>query len=211
MTVSDIDGNKVGQLKKVERKGCTLCAKPPEGAVVLFDGSSAESFHLGRIVEDKLLAAGCESKQKFGDHRLHVEFRTPFKPDARGQGRGNSGVYVQGRYEVQVLDSFGLEGKNNECGGVYSIAEPRVNMCLPPLAWQTYDFDFTAARYDADGKKVQNARLTLRHNGVVIHDDIELPHGTPGHHGEGSGPDGVYLQGHGNPVVFRNVWVVEKK
>jgi hypothetical protein len=83
-------------------------------------------------------------------------------------------------------------------------------MCFPPLSWQTYDIDFTAARYDDDGKKVKNARVTIKHNGVVIHDDLELPHGTPGKNPEGPGPDGIYLQGHGNPVVFRNIWVVEK-
>jgi hypothetical protein len=203
-------GASAGQLPRVERKSPTLGTKPPEGAVVLFDGSSAEHFQRGRIVEENLLFSDCETKQKFGDFKLHLEFRTPFKPYARGQERGNSGVYVQNRYEVQVLDSFGLEGKNNECGGIYSIAEPLVNMCFPPLAWQTYDIDFTAARYDDDGKKVKNARTTIRHNGVVIHDDLELPHGTPGKNAEGPGPDGIYLQGHGNPVVFRNIWVVEK-
>ena len=131
-------------------------------------------------------------------------------PFARGQGRGNSGMYIQGRYEVQVLDSFGLDGKNNECGGIYSISEPKVNMCLPPLSWQTYDYDFTAAKYDADGKKVKNARVTIKHNGVVIHDDLELPNHTPGKHPEADSPGLLYLQGHGNPFVYRNVWVVEK-
>ena len=158
-----------------------------------------------------LLRHDCESKQKFVDHSLHLEFRTPFLPHARGQGRGNSGMYIQGRYEVQVLDSFGLEGKNNECGGIYSISEPAVNMCFPPLTWQTYDYDFTAAVYDDAGKKTKNARVTIRHNGVVIHDNLELPNGTPGKHKEAAGPGLLYLQGHGNPVVYRNIWVVEKK
>lgn len=204
------DGKQIGLLKKTHRKSSTLGAKPPEDAAVLFDGSSADAFEKGQLTEDNLLAANCWSNKKLDDHVLHIEFRTPFKPNARGQARGNSGVYVQSRYEIQVLDSFGLEGKNNECGGIYSIAEPIVNMCFPPLSWQTYDIDFTAARYDDDGKKTKNARVTVKHNGVVIHDNLELPHGTPGRAKEGPGPEAVYLQGHGNPVVFRNIWVVEK-
>ena len=203
-------GEDVGVLKKVERESPTLGAKPPANAIVLFDGTSADRFLRGRITEGNLLAADCESKEKFGDHTLHIEFRTPFKPFARGQARGNSGVYVQGRYEIQVLDSFGLEGKNNECGGIYSICEPSVNMCFPPLRWQTYDIDFTAARYDEQGNKIKNARITVRHNGVVIIDDFEIPRGTPGKDPEGPGPGGLYLQGHGNPVVYRNIWVVPK-
>ena len=204
------DGQIVGRLAKVSRKSPTLGMKPPQGAVVLFDGSTPKHFEGGKIVETDLLLAACASKAKFGDHRLHLEFRTPFKPKARGQARGNSGMYVQSRYEVQILDSFGLAGKNNECGGIYSISEPAVNMCFPPLTWQTYDYDFKAARYDDSGKKTSNAKVTIRHNGVVIHDDLELTHGTPGRHKEGPGPDGLYLQGHGNPVVFRNIWVVTK-
>ena len=211
LKVQGWDGESLGELKKVERKSATLEAKPPAGAIVLFDGTSLDALNNGKIIEGKLLAAtSVESKQKFGDHTLHIEFRTPFMPNSRGQGRGNSGVYVQSRYEIQVLDSFGLEGRDNECGGIYSIAEPRVNMCYPPLSWQTYDIDFTAARYDANGNKIKNARVTVRHNGVVIHDDLELPHGTPGRHDEGPGPDALFLQDHGNPVAFRNIWVVEK-
>lgn len=203
------EGEAVGSMKKVTRKSPTLGAKAPDNAIVLFDGSTADHFERGQITEDKLLAANCETKMKFGDHTLHIEFRTPFKPFARSQGRGNSGVYIQSRYECQVLDSFGLEGKNNECGGIYSIAEPAVNMCFPPLTWQTYDMEFTAAKYEG-GKKVKNARVTIKHNGVVIHDDIELTHGTPGKIGEGPEDAGIYLQGHGNPVVYRNIWVVNK-
>ena len=202
-------GQLTGKLKRTVRKSPTLGMKPPSGAAVLFDGTAAKHFRRGKLVQGNLLLADCESIAKFGDHRFHLEFRTPFKPFARGQGRGNSGVYLQSRYECQVLDSFGLEGKNNECGGIYSIAEPLVNACLPPLTWQTYDVDFTAARYEGK-KKVTNARVTIRHNGILIHDNLELPHGTPGKHPEGPGPDGLYLQGHGNPVVYRNIWVVNK-
>jgi hypothetical protein len=209
LTVLD-EGQPIGKLKKVHRESPTLGAKPPTGAVVLFDGTSADQFEKGKLVEGNLLAADCSSKQKLGDHVLHIEFRTPFRPTARGQARGNSGVYLQSRYEVQVLDSFGLEGENNECGGIYSIAKPLVNMCFPPLSWQTYDFEFTAAKYDAQGRKTSNARVTAKHNGVVLHDNLELSKGTPGRHPEGPGPDALYLQGHGNPVVYRNIWVVEK-
>ena len=209
----DNDGNIRVTFKKVHRKSPTLSAKPPKGALVLFNGSaaSAKNFERGQIVLGNLLRHDCESKEKFGDHQLHLEFRTPYMPFARGQGRGNSGMYLQGRYEVQVLDSFGLSGKNNECGGIYSISEPIVNMCLPPLSWQTYDVDFTAARYDsASGKKIKNARATIKHNGVIIHNNLELPKGTPGKNPEANSPGILYLQGHGNPVVYRNVWVLKK-
>ena len=168
------------------------------------------NFEGAVLTPDKWLTHECSSKQAFGDHKLHLEFCPPFKPLARGQARGNSGVYVQSRYEVQVLDSFGLEGENNECGGIYSIAKPIVNMCYPPLTWQTYDIEFTAAHYEND-KKVKNARITVIHNGVKVLDDVELPKATPGRIDEGPAPAPLFLQGHGNPVVFRNIWVVEKK
>lgn len=215
LKVATPDDEALGKLEKVERTSPTLGAKPPADAVVLFDGSSVEGWENGKLTEEKWLtvegtAHGTWSKEKFGDHHMHIEFRTPFKPKSRGQARGNSGVYVTSRYEVQVLDSFGLEGVDNECGGIYSINRPIVNMCLPPLTWQTYDIDFTAAEYDGDGKKTKNARITVRHNGVVIHDDQELAHGTPGRFEEAAGPEALFLQDHGNPVVFRNIWAVKK-
>lgn len=209
LTVHLLDDEAVGTLKKVQRKSPTLGAEPPADALVLFNGTSADHFVGGRMTDDNLLHANSYSKETFEDHSLHLEFRTPFKPFARGQKRGNSGVYVQSRYEIQILDSFGLEGKDNECGGIYSIAAPKVNMCFPPLTWQTYDIDFTAARYEGD-RKVKNARITVKHNGVVIMRDLELPHATPGRLDEASDPAPLYLQGHGNPVFYRNIWVVKK-
>ncbi len=207
------DGDELGVLKKTERKSPTLGAKAPDGAVVLFDGKSADAFEGGKV-EDGQLAQGSTSKQKFGSHSVHIEFRTPYQPEDSGQARGNSGIYLQGRYEVQMLDSFGLEGEQNECGGIYSVAKPSVNMCLPPLAWQTYDIDYTAGEFDADGKVKKNPRISVKHNGVTIHDNVELPgqrNTTAAPVAAGKEPGPVYLQNHGNPVRYRNIWVVEKK
>ncbi|HUY92409.1 MAG TPA: DUF1080 domain-containing protein [Pirellulales bacterium] len=216
LAVTSNSGDKLGELKKVERKSPTLGQKPPAGAVVLFDGTNPEAWKDGKLTGSSMIGAGLlevgtQTKQSFGSCQLHLEFRTPFMPTARGQARGNSGVYMEDTYEFQVLDSFGLEGKDNECGGLYSIQAPQVNMCYPPLSWQTYDFDFTAPKFDADGKKIANARVTLKHNGVLIYDDFELPKQTPGGRGKEGGPGSIALQNHGNPVNYRNIWLVEKK
>ena len=205
----------VSRHEKVHRKSKTLGAKLPEGAIVLFEKAGDESkWTGGKLVElsdGKFLGVGTKSKQAFGSFTAHVEFRLPWMPNGRGQGRGNSGVYLQDRYEVQVLDSFGLKGLNNECGGIYTQHAPKVNMCYPPMAWQTYDIDFTAATFDSDGKKSKPARTTIKHNGVVIHDNVELKEPTGGGQPESSMPGPIQLQNHGDPVVYRNVWVVEKK
>ncbi|MEZ6141858.1 MAG: DUF1080 domain-containing protein [Zavarzinella sp.] len=208
-------GKEETTLKKVERKSDTLMLKAPEGAVVLFDGTSKDAWNGGRLDETtKLLNTDGKdilTKQKFNNYHMHVEFMLPFKPSGRGQGRGNSGFYQVHHYEVQILDSFGLDGANNECGGVYTKAEPKVNMCAPPLMWQTYDVEFTNAVVE-NGKKVKNAVMTLKHNGVVIHDKLEINGKTGGSRNDPEGTPGpILLQGHGNPLQYRNIWVVEKK
>ncbi|MEO5802115.1 MAG: DUF1080 domain-containing protein [Verrucomicrobiota bacterium] len=201
-------------MEKVERKSPTLAAKPPSGSVVLFEGHSAKNVGAwidGRMDERHLLAAGCRSKREFTNFTAHLEFLLPFKPLGRGQDRGNSGVYLQDRYECQVLDSFGLTGEDNECGGFYKKAKPAENMCFPPLVWQTYDIDFTAAKFDGAGKKIKNALVTVKHNGVTIHQNLELTSPTAGNK-KNEDPSGgpIFLQGHGNPVFYRNIWIVPK-
>jgi hypothetical protein len=195
-------------LKRTERHSPTLGEKPPQGAIVLFGGALPGWFPDGHESADHNLVAGTTSKPLPGSYHLHLEFRLSYMPTALGQSRSNSGVYLHDCYEIQVLDSFGLYGRNNECGGFYSIKEPDVNMCLPPLAWQTYDIDFTAPKYDAKGEKTGTARITVRHNGVTIHDNLELPKHTPGRAKEGPAPRGLHLQGHGCHVQYRNVWIV---
>ena len=148
------------------------------------------------------------TKEEFGSALYHVEFMTPYMPNDRGQGRGNSGVYVEGRYEIQVLDSFTDEPRDNQCGGIYQQAVPLCNPCLPPGEWQTYDLEFKAPKFDANGKKVENARLTAKLNGTVIHDNLELRHPTPGGLSGKEAPAGNLLfQDHGNNVRYKNVWI----
>ena len=163
-----------------------------------------------QVVDGLLNTAGTGgffSKAKYGNVKLHIEFLLSFMPHAGGQGRSNSGVYLSGRHECQVLDSFGLTGENNECGGIYTIAKPKVNMCFPPLRWQTYDIEYRLA---ADGKP---ATMSVLHNGVEIHKDVACSKKTT------SAPDGgadgtpgpLHMQDHGNPVLYRNIWIVELK
>jgi hypothetical protein len=199
-------------MERVHKQPPSLGAAPPEGAVVLLNGNNLDAWNLSpsNLVDGALQIGGSSfiSKQEFGDHKLHLEFCTPYLPEEEGQGRGNSGVYVQGRYEVQVLDSFGLPPADNHCGGIYSIAAPAVEADLPPGEWQTYDMEFRAPKFNAKGEKIENARITVQHNGLVIHDDIELPHTTPGGVSGSEAPQGpLMLQEHGNRVQFRNIWI----
>jgi len=209
--VFDAQGTRIFELLRTRRISPTEDAPPPAGAIVLFDGKGTNLFPNSRVTDDGLLMEGAVSKEAFADCTIHLEFRLPFMPDARGQARGNSGLYLQSRYEVQILDSFGLEGKDNECGGLYKISAPRENLCYPPLTWQTYDIDFTAARFDATDKKTANARITVKHNGIVIQDNVELPAPTGGAKlPDTAKPGPLLLQNHGNPVRFRNIWVLPK-
>ena len=209
-------------MEKVVRLSPTLGAKPPKGAVVLFNGKNFKEWkHTGKkpgedSVQWKLVDRAMEVKpgtgsiitrKKFTDVKLHLEFRTPFMPKARGQGRGNSGVYLQGRYEVQVLDSYALEGRDNECGGIYKVAQPLVNMCAPPTQWQTYDITYRVPRFDSTGKKKSDALMTVIHNGVKIHNNVKVSKATTAAPGGDVG--GIYLQDHGNRVQYRNIWLVE--
>ena len=201
----------------------TLGQKPPENAVVLLGeglglslfekvgGGEARWKVIGNgDVEVAPKSGSIRSKFTLGDHKLHVEFRTPIMPEARGQRRGNSGVYLQGRYEVQVLDSFGLPPKDNEAGGIYQVAVPKVNASLPPGQWQTYDIDFKAPEFDDQGKLTEPGRITVLHNGTLIHDGVELTKPTVGAVGDDpTAKGGLMLQDHNDPVRYRNVWAVE--
>lgn len=194
---------------------------PPQGAIVLFDGKSLEKWAKPNGKDPapwKLVAGGAMqaqngniiTKEKFDGHfKLHVEFRVPYVPKATGQARGNSGVYVQGRYEVQILDSYGLVSKNNDCGAIYEVAAPLVNACKAPTVWQSYDIEFHAPKC-ADGKKVTGARMTVFQNGVKIQDNVTIPvdNTRAGLGGKPCEPGPIMLQDHGNPVQFRNVWLL---
>ena len=215
LMVSLGDEAKPMSFKKIMRASDRLGARPPSDALVLFDGRDTSAWEGGRLdPETRLLnndGKDIATREAFNDYTAHVEFMLPFRPDARGQARGNSGMYQVHHYELQILDSFGLEGKENECGAIYAKTAPRLNMCYPPLTWQAYDVEFTNAVL-VGGHKTRNARITVRHNGVVIHEACEIAEPTGGHRKDHEGTAGpILLQGHGNPIQFRNIWVVRDR
>jgi hypothetical protein len=162
------------------------------------------------MTEDGLLMEGASIKPMFQDFNLHLEFLIPYMPTATGQGRGNSGVYLQSSYEVQILDSFALVPQDNDCGGLYEFRAPDVNMCLPPLTWQTYDIAFTAARWNADRTKRGDARITVWQNGVKVQNNVEVPDKTGNGKPEEPILTPIRLQEHGCPVRFRNLWIIDR-
>jgi hypothetical protein len=190
----------------------------PADGVVLFDGKDLSGWvqagsdkPAGWKVESGYMevngAGNIATKQSFKDCQIHVEFWLPKMADATGQGRANSGVYVQGLYEIQVLDSYGLGATWGDCGGIYGVAVPLVNACRPPELWQSYDIIFHAAKFDAQGNKASSARLTLLQNGVLIHNNVEVPGPTAAGMAldpKTAGP--LMLQDHGCVVRYRNIW-----
>ena len=210
--------------RKIHRKSPTLGKKPPQGADVLV-GEKLDPKLIKGKGENGLLHPPAQSVKEYGDFTMHLEFRLPYKPKSplSSQDRGNSGVYLQNRYEVQVLDSFGLvydrehvkvkvrSDPRQWCGCFYRFKTADIPMCLPPLAWQTYDIEFTAPRFDVEGRKTADATITVVHNGKKIHDAVQLPKGTGNGGTRPEVPKGpIIFQGHGNPVNFRNVWILEK-
>lgn len=149
------------------------------------------------------------SKYEYGDAHVHVEFNLPYMPDKEGQHRANSGLFVHGCYELQILDSSMNEvADKNDCGALYDIAAPLVNACKAPGEWQTYDVYIKAAKLNEDGSVARNAVMTVFLNGQIIHNNLEIPRYTPAgsyDHVVERGP--VFLQDHGCPVSFRNIWV----
>jgi hypothetical protein len=204
------------ELRKIESKSPNAGAKPPANAVVLlaYEPGRAPEMSAWTNTQWQALEDGCmqitpgkganRTKQQFGDiQQLHIEFKLPLEPRARGQGRANSGVYLADTYEVQVLDSFGLTHTSGDCGGIYNVARARVNVCLPPEVWQTYDITFRAPRLDENGNMKELPRITVIHNGVKIHDDLEIPMAR--HRVRGA----LQLQDHSHPIQYRNIWLVE--
>jgi hypothetical protein len=199
-----------------------LPVKPPAGARILLDGRGADEWQLDKhwklvdgmlVVDPSESHRGCRiaTRRSFTDFKLHVEFWLPLMADQTGQARSNSGVFLGGRYEIQILDTYGHPPEDNGAGAIYKVAAPRVNASLPPEQWQSYDIEFRSARARKDGV-IEKPRVTVVYNGVKIHDGVELsvfatPNGKFDNYAL-SGP--ILLQNHHAAVKFRNIWVMEK-
>jgi hypothetical protein len=191
----------------------------PSDAIVLFDGNNLDAWVNGerwKIIDGVATASGggIHTKRGFGDCQIHLEFATPSKVEGKGQGRGNSGVYIMGRYEVQILDSFENETYfDGQCGAIYKQQPPMVNASRGPGEWQSFDIFFTAPKFHTDGSLKKPAFITVVHNGVLIHNHVELSGGTswsePPRYSSHPDKEPLHLQFHGNPVQFRNIWVRE--
>ncbi len=194
-------------------------APPPAGATVLFDGKNATLWvadgdkPVPWPVVDGALEVGKGSivtREKYRDFQLHLEFMIPPSAEgAKGQAKGNSGIYIQRRYEIQILDSHGAEPPGaGDCGALYRQKAPDRNACGKAGGWQAFDITFRSPRWDAEGKKSENGRITVVHNGVKIHDHVEIKGKTGAGQAEGPEPGPILLQEHGAKVRFRNIWIV---
>ena len=199
-------------------------ADAPSDAVVLFDGKDLSKWqsHDGKEAKWKVENGYMETspgtgplrtKDEFGDFQLHIEWATPQKVEGRGQGRGNNGLNIFGRYEIQILDSYeNATYADGQAGAIYGQTPPLVNASRPPGEWQTYDVVWEGPRWDEGGKLTRKGSLTVLHNGVVIHNKRELYGSTPyrslGNYDKPHPPrGGIELYEHGNPVRFRNIWI----
>ena len=199
----------------------TCGASPPPNATVLFNGkdlcnwTTRDGGPAGWKVEDGIMhvvpkTGDVVSTERFTDVFLHLEFRCPDMPEATGQKKGNSGVYLQGRYEIQVLDSYGINIPGlGDCGAIYNQFAPLVNACKPAMEWQTYDVSFRAPRLNDAGEVAEGVRLTVLQNGQVILNNVLLPGVTGGAMDENvDEPGPLRLQDHGDLVCYRNIWSV---
>ncbi|MEM1221944.1 MAG: DUF1080 domain-containing protein [Verrucomicrobiota bacterium] len=219
------------EMKKVERLSPTLGRPAPEDADILIGENLNQWQHKeGQPATWKLVSkdtmeifpkkSGNEdggslyTKKSYGDCEIHLEFKLPYEPENSGAGRSNSGIFIQNNYEVQILDSYGVDSGWTDCGALYKVSPAKVNRCSPPEQWQTYDITFRAARYDSSGKLLEHPIITVLHNGRPIHKDEvipEIPYNTEirrlaPHPKE---PLPIYLQDHGHSIQFRNMWVRE--
>lgn len=213
LDILDSGGNKLGSLSKVTRASTTLGTKPPANAVILFSSGGINNFEGSSVDETGLLLGGGRSKEQFGDFHLHIEFLVSFLPDKTGQSRANSGIFLPNGLELQILDSFGLPGDNRDCGSILTstnfgqqLAQPLQNVSLPPLTWQTFDIDYTAAKFSSSGIREGNARISILHNGYSIHSNLELPE-QPSEKARSFGSIGLQMR---DKVTFRNIWAVKK-
>ncbi len=207
----DEAGNQQGRLARVVRGSPTMGKAPPDEAIALFNGTDLRHWRENaQMTEDGLLQQGARTADDYADKYLHLEFMTAFTPGSAGSNRSNSGVYIQNRYEVQILESFAEPATISGNASLYNEHPPLLNMTYPPLQWQTYDIYFRAPRSNENGEKTENVRITVYHNGVLVHKNVELEQGTGAGGGRGEVPEAeLYLQSHTGPVRFRNVWLVE--